>query len=441
MTALRSRRLEQLFGAQLDAVTHDQVLSLVTNSVSESYDLDFKGALYGTSDKAKRDLGSDVAAMANTAGGVVVLGVEDDDQGRAARAPGVELDDAERRRIRQIVVSQVSPLPVFDTVPVEDPHTPGRGFILLAMPRSVMAPHAVIVNESLRFPRRNGTTTTYLTEPQVAAEYRARFVGIASRLNEAEQVEREFVGGLNTEAQVFVALTLVLDSSGAYPVNTATFEGFKNENLHRDPLIIPREAVWQRASVRRRRFVGNGSADGAPTASYLACELHESGSGTFAAVAGFVRKDETASGIEVDAMINAIASGLRFLARHARDKAAAGGLATVRATIWSVSASRPVYLFQNRSFPGDRVGREIQQRPVADGVFDLDDLAEDGQPLMVATYMLATGLFQEFGVPEAPHVMSDGTIRCRYWQSGWSEQIVVWAKAAGVPVTDETDLV
>lgn len=441
MVALRSRRLEQVFGAQLDAVTYDQVVALVTNSVSENYDLDFKRTLYGATDKAKRELGSDVAAMANTAGGVVVLGVEDDDQGRAVGAPGVALSDNEYGRIRQTVASQVSPLPVLDLLPVEDPQTPGHGFLLLAMPRSVMAPHAVIVNEGLRFPRRNGTTTTYLTEPQVAEAYRARFVDIASRLNEAERVEREFMGELNTDAQVFVVLTVVPDSSGAYTIRTATFESFKNENLHHDPLIIPRGAVWQRARVRRRRLVANGSSDSAFTASYLACELHESGIGTFATVGGFVRQDESVCGIEDEVVVNGIASGLRFLARHARDKAAAGGLATVRATVCLVSSSRPVYLFQNRSFSGDRLGWAITQPPIADGVFDIDDLAEDGPPLMVATYVLATGIFQEFGIPEAAQITPDGTIRRRYWQSGGSERIVAWAKASGVPVTDEIHLV
>ena len=441
MVALRSRRLEQVFGAQLDAVAYAQVVALVTNRISESYDLDFKATLYGTSDRAKRDLGSDVAAMANTAGGMVVLGVDDDDQGRAAGAPGITLSDSEYGRIRQIVASQVSPLPLFDVLPVEDPQRPGHGFLLLAVPRSVMAPHAVIVNEALRFPRRNGTTTTYLAEPEVAEAYRGRFVGIASRLNEAEGVEREFVARLNTEAQVFVVITLVPDASGSCPINAATFEKFRKGNLHHDPLIIPQSAVWQHVSVRRRRFVADGSSDSESLASYLACELRDSGAGAFAAVVGFRETNLHPPGVEADAVINGIASGLRFVARHARDKAAAGGLATVRALLWPVSVSRPVYLFQNRRFPGDRVGREVQQPPVADGVFDIDDLAVGGQPLMVATYVLATGLFQEFGIPEAAQITADGTIRRRYWQAGWSEQIVAWAQASSIPVTDETDLV
>ncbi|MFE2566825.1 AlbA family DNA-binding domain-containing protein [Streptomyces mirabilis] len=79
IVALRSRRLEGFFGARLDAVSYAQVVALTTNGVSESYDLDFQGELYGGNDKAKRDLAGDMAALANTAGGVLLLGVAEDD--------------------------------------------------------------------------------------------------------------------------------------------------------------------------------------------------------------------------------------------------------------------------------------------------------------------------------------------------------------------------
>src|SRR5512132_3852690 len=114
MVALRSRRLERLFGTRLERLAHAQVADLVTNAVAEAYDLDFKATLYGKSDKERRDLAGDVAALANTAGGVVVLGIAEDNQARAAAAPGVALSDAEVGRVRQVVASQVSPLPTLD---------------------------------------------------------------------------------------------------------------------------------------------------------------------------------------------------------------------------------------------------------------------------------------------------------------------------------------
>lgn len=85
------------------------------------------------------------------------------------------MTERETQRIRQIVASLVCPLPVFDVLPIEDPGMPGQGFLLIAVARSPSAPHAVLVNDGFRYPRRNGATTRYLSEPEVATAYRDRF--------------------------------------------------------------------------------------------------------------------------------------------------------------------------------------------------------------------------------------------------------------------------
>lgn len=99
MSIVRSRRRESVFGGQLEAVTADDIQSLVSNGVAESFHLDFKQTLYGRSDSDKRALTGDVAALANTAGGVIVMGVAEDDQARATAADGVNLSDAEKARM------------------------------------------------------------------------------------------------------------------------------------------------------------------------------------------------------------------------------------------------------------------------------------------------------------------------------------------------------
>src|SRR5580658_7112396 len=109
MAALRSARLEALLGSRLDQVDYSTVMTLISNQVPEAFDLDFKSEMYGALDKDKRDAATDVAALANTAGGLIVVGIGEDDQARAARAPGVALAEADERRIRQVVASLVAP--------------------------------------------------------------------------------------------------------------------------------------------------------------------------------------------------------------------------------------------------------------------------------------------------------------------------------------------
>jgi hypothetical protein len=120
VVALRSRRLESLFGAPFDRLTPSHVRGLVDAGAQEAFDLDFKLTAYGRGDSDRRALAGDVAAMANTAGGIIVIGIDEDEQARATAAPGVEVTETETRRVLQVVGALVSPLPVFDVVTVLD---------------------------------------------------------------------------------------------------------------------------------------------------------------------------------------------------------------------------------------------------------------------------------------------------------------------------------
>jgi hypothetical protein len=79
----------------------------------------------------------------------------------------------------------------------------------------------------------------------------------------------------------------------------------------------------------------------------------------------------------------------------------------------------------------------ITAPPVADGVFNIDTLAEPGAGLLAAAHALCTGLFQEFGMPEAPQITTTGVIRIHYWQSGWQTGVRTWAAANGVELTED----
>jgi predicted HTH transcriptional regulator len=57
----------------------------------------------GTSDSDKRKLAKHVAALANTSGGLIILGIEEDNQGQATAAPGVPISDSEIASMHQLV--------------------------------------------------------------------------------------------------------------------------------------------------------------------------------------------------------------------------------------------------------------------------------------------------------------------------------------------------
>src|SRR5690554_5510953 len=93
-------RIETILGSRLADADATAVLRFVEGGIRESADLDFKQTLYGNSDSEKRAMAGDVAALANTVGGVLVLGVRDDDAVAMELTP-VPLSDAEELRMRQ----------------------------------------------------------------------------------------------------------------------------------------------------------------------------------------------------------------------------------------------------------------------------------------------------------------------------------------------------
>ena len=88
----------------LDQLTAADLASLVTNAVEEGRKLDYKRELPGSSDADKRELCADVSSFANTSGGYLLFGV-DEDQGVPIGLLGLtELNIDETRQIIENLV-------------------------------------------------------------------------------------------------------------------------------------------------------------------------------------------------------------------------------------------------------------------------------------------------------------------------------------------------
>lgn len=146
----------------------------VSEKVTETDQLDWKGALPTKAESL--EFAKDVAAMANSGGGMVVYGVFEDEMTSAAREiAGVEgWGDAEQRRLRAVAYSTIRP-PVhgltFDAVRLDDE----RHVVALLVPPSPDSPHLVWSGGNFTAPIRYGATTAYMSERQLEQGYRTRF--------------------------------------------------------------------------------------------------------------------------------------------------------------------------------------------------------------------------------------------------------------------------
>lgn len=462
MVALRSRRLESVFGAPLDALAAPNIHGLVASGVQEAFDLDFKLTLYGRSDADKRALAADVAALANTAGGVILLGVEEDAQARSIATPGVVVSDAEMSRMRQIVASLVAPLPVFDILLISDvpvqssaasgAGSPTSGFFVLAVPRSPYAPHAVLVNDGLRYPRRNGTTIRYLSEPEVATAYRDRLGGIHRQADRLQEVENEAKARLDTRGAVWFLMSMVPDLPGDLVLNREVYRRFKQEVLGLPSSLVGNGVHVQRARVGSRQLLADGTMNDSPMAQRLSLELHTDGCGVYAAklsdlnelhqVSPPATDDESPRMRLIDDEDIALLtlSGLLYLARHARDRTAAGGNASIHMQLYPISIDTPVQIGHRRQygFPESR-SAETLTAPVrpAEAAAPLDEVAEPGPSLVSAAALLTDELGQAFGIAEMGQFARDGQLRRRYWWAQVQEPVIGWANNHGIEVNEE----
>ena len=415
-------------------MTFDQVMSLIPGDVPEDFDLDFKKELYGRGDSSKRDLCGDVAAMANTSGGLIILGLDENEHGNAAAAPLVALSDDEKRRMLQVIASGVSPLPHVAVLAVPGTN-PDQGFYLLAVPRSPQAPHAVLVNDALRFPRRNGSTTTYLSQGEVRAAYFAQYGAERDRAAQLEAAETELLGSLDVAKQVFAVVTLLPDIPGGFAIDTAALRAFSERTRGKNPFLAGMAANWARTSVRPGRLVADGTSSTEGPSARVACHLHANGTGAFAGILGHADTEEETTGISDEALSDTIISGLHYLARHARDNAAASGNALLRATIYPMQ--KPAQLTHGRHFGREAMGNMISVITPSFTAAAIEDLADGGPELISAAYRMGSALAQAFGCAENLQFSPEGLLRRRYWHPSRVPQLERAVQNLGLSWTDQ----
>lgn len=155
--------------------------ALVEAGVSENTYLDFKRDLPGRDARGTQDLLADVSAFANSSGGDLLYGIEEDGEGRAANiVPQGGNMDEEARRVQDVLMNNIEPrVPGLQVVPI----TVEGGFVLaIRTPQSWAGPHRVRTNNAF-YLRENGRKRT-LDVPEIR--------GLFLRSDEQAQRVRNF---------------------------------------------------------------------------------------------------------------------------------------------------------------------------------------------------------------------------------------------------------
>lgn len=429
MTSLTwNRSLSLLLGRDLGEGSGPAIQRLVDDGIAESRVLEFKREVYPSSKEDKRELATDVAAMSNGGGGVILLGVDEGDSVAAAIMPIPASDrDTELRRIHEVVAQRIAPVPV---IHVEWIAVDGGGVIAIVAPPSRSAPHAVgrdgsPTNPYHCWPRRDGTRTRYLGEFEIAEAYstRARLLrSDQTRLGGAtDDLERLLDTG---DERVWLTGTLVPSIPGSFQLADWDRQRIFGEisqpwsSLASEQRISPGHLPDSLPRLRRLRL-GDGKIT--PTARPVV-ELHTDGTVASAepvsasndvefAVTGLPpvpgREAQPQTGVPdqwVFRYLCRVLGGLVFLSGTVAG--GSGADSSLRISLNANGARIGRWSGGSRFVPlEDQVGENL----VIELTFDLDAASDpSGYRALLGT--IASDLWNGMGFPRCPYISRDGHV-------------------------------
>lgn len=169
--------LHRYLGETAGPLTEEMVDEAIRRGVTESDDLDWKAKLPPHRELQRSDIVKDIAAMANSGGGMLVFGVEEDERAATGRVDAGEVDEGFERTLRRVAYTAISPpvtglsVHVFGAV--------GARLVAVVIPDSADAPHLVFRDQAFSAPIRNNSDTEWMREREIEAAYRARLSAVA----------------------------------------------------------------------------------------------------------------------------------------------------------------------------------------------------------------------------------------------------------------------
>lgn len=439
MTALpRFPRIEALLGSDLDSLQTSDLMRLVELGVSEDEQIDFKVEQLvrrGAGDpaavrKARLDLAQDACALANQAGGVIFVGVDESDRVATALRE-VALTDGMENSIRAAIAENSAPYPETYYREIRSADDPSKGQWAIIVPPSTLGPHAFVDRERkgvLRYPIRRGAGTEWLTESEVASAYRSRFQGAAHDLDRLETVMLEGRADLAPESFPWLCWALV----PARPRIGGLDRDF-SERVHNWRANAPRELTGESSrldhaplTVGLRRMRAQRSSERLPH-RLLVAHLHADGSAFFALeLAGGSQLhqplDDPPRPFPTELTSNAI-QGSWAICSHASQTCGLSGEATVRMGVVDQlrfdGTVRPLFLGGRESGGMIEMPPPVIREFFADYTIDLPTATADPASWMSTSRMFLTDLLQAFGLAEPTTITIEGQLRPVAFGDGW----------------------
>ena len=182
----------KLLNIPIKDITASNLKDLVKNKQSESTMIDFKRDTYGGSDADKKELIKDTSALANTRGGMILIGIDEVDGDASELTPVAGNTDKEIQRLNSILQSSIEPIIPGVEIHAVSINKTGH-VILIKVPASWSAPHRTNSKGSKRFYRRNSSG---VYEPDVT-ELKKMFNASIEQNNQFRKLRHEHINAVH----------------------------------------------------------------------------------------------------------------------------------------------------------------------------------------------------------------------------------------------------
>src|SRR4051794_13022964 len=164
--------LHRELGLQPGPLTNEMLDQAIAAGVAETDDLDWKKNLPDAKGLPISEVPKDIAAMANSGGGMIIYGVEEHQKSANGRRDVGEISEQYERAYCSAAVTAIHP-PIFglNFYPLGTDTTRAWAVVI---PPSVDAPHLIYRNEYFGAPIRNHADTVWMREWQLETFYRRR---------------------------------------------------------------------------------------------------------------------------------------------------------------------------------------------------------------------------------------------------------------------------
>jgi hypothetical protein len=245
-------------------------LRALIGEVAEARDLDFKRELAAPTSDGKREFLKDVSSLANAGGGDLVYGIDEDENGVAREIAAQQFNpDDERLRWEEVLLRGVDPR--IAGVQMRAIDVQGGRVLLVRVPQSWNAPHAVTFGGMFRFYSRHSTGVYELD----VAELRSAFSAGAAMADRIRDFRTERLGRIvagetpvalrQNGARVVVHLVPVEAFTTAPTIN---LEGAEGSGLFQ-PLFSDLGGTYSRWNIDGKATYDLDQEDGATQYSQL----------------------------------------------------------------------------------------------------------------------------------------------------------------------------